>query len=206
VRVPHWHSTRGAHIFGVVALSRLWTLALYGTIAGLDGCFGGALASQPSLVGEETSNCIDASATYTFVADAGTCTYSQVVGPSGGTVTAPDGTTVLIPAGALAHDVTITITLNPSAPALTQAQPLFYAHLFGPEGQHFLKAISVKLFFAPTSLPPGATVQSVSVYTAPADSSSYLALATSLTDATHVTAKTTDFCNMVPGTTAGGGV
>jgi hypothetical protein len=53
---------------------------------------------------------------------------SQTVGASGGTVTASDGTEVVIPPGALTSNVTITIAANPSAPALTQATPLKCSH------------------------------------------------------------------------------
>jgi hypothetical protein len=136
--------------------------------------------------------------------DAGTT--SQDIGANGGTVTAPDGTTVVIPPGALTQDVTITITPNPYAPALTQAQPLAVAHLFGPEGQRFLKPVSVTVEFDPSSLPPGATAQGVSVYTAPSNSNFYQTLPTTVTDSTHVTARTSSFCNMTPGANGGGTV
>jgi hypothetical protein len=129
----------------------------------------------------------------------------QVVGASGGTVSADDGTTVDIPAGALTEDVTITISANPFAPAMTQATSLAVAHQFGPEGQHFLKPISVTVPFLISSLPPGAHAQSVSVYTAASNSTSYVALPTTVTDATHVTATTTSFCNMIPGANGGTG-
>lgn len=131
---------------------------------------------------------------------------SQVVGASGGTVTSDDGTSVYIPPGALTEDVTITIAENPYAPTLTQAQSLAVAHIFGPEGQKFLKAVSVTLEFDPASLPPGATEKGVSVYSAPKDSSFYQTLETSVSDSTHVTALTTDFCNMFPGANGGGTV
>jgi len=133
-------------------------------------------------------------------------TYSQVVGASGGTVVANDGTALVIPPGALTQDVTITITPNPNAPPLAQAQGLAVAHLFGPEGQLFLKPISVTLQFDPTQLPPRASAQGISVYTAPRDSNFYQALSTMVTDATHVTAQTTAFCNMIPGANAGSSV
>jgi hypothetical protein len=135
--------------------------------------------------------------------DAGTT--SQVVGTNGGTVTADDGTTVDIPSGALSEDVTITITPNPYAPAMTQATGLSVPHLFGPEGQRFLQPISVTVEFQPSSLPPGATAKAISVYSAPSNSNSYLPLVTTVADSTHVTAKTTAFCNMIPGANGGTG-
>jgi hypothetical protein len=131
---------------------------------------------------------------------------SQVVGASGGTVTSDDGTSVVIPPGALTQDVTITIAANPYAPTLTQAQSLSVAHLFGPEGQKFLKPVTVTLEFDPASLPPGATEQGVAVYTAPMNSNFYQTLQTSVGDSTHVIAQTTEFCNMYPGANGGGTV
>ena len=124
---------------------------------------------------------------------------SQVVGAAGGTVSAPDGTQVVIPAGALSSDVTITIALNESAPALTQALSVAPAHVFGPEGQTFAKPVSVTLPFQPANLPSGATEKDLAVYTAPQGSSAYEALPTTIKDATHVTGQATHFSNMCPG-------
>jgi len=137
-------------------------------------------------------------------ADAGTT--SQVVGAGGGTVTADDGTTVVIPPGALSEDVTITIAPNPYAPNMTQAQALAVQHLFGPEGQQFMKPVSVTLEFDPSSLPAGVTESDVSIYSSPSNSDLYLPLRTTIADGTHVTGTTTDFCNMVPGATGSGTV
>ncbi len=124
---------------------------------------------------------------------------SQVVGTAGATVTAQDGTQVTIPPGALAGDVTITIVLNPSAPPLTQGTSLAAPHQFGPEGQQFLKPVSVTLAFPPQNLPAGATEQQVVVYAAPAGSSDYQVLPTTIVDATHVAGQTTHFSNICPG-------
>jgi len=183
---------------------RLSLLALSGIVAGCSGGSGGSGSPESSFEEQEMSACNDAGASYLPRTDAGT--YSQVVGPAGGTVTADDGTTVVIPPGALSKNATIDITYNPYAPTLAQAQPLAVAHLFSPEGQHFLKPISVTLAFDPCSLPPGATVQGVSVWTAPSASNVYQALPTKVTDATHLTATTTDFCNMIPGVRVSGTV
>jgi hypothetical protein len=130
---------------------------------------------------------------------------SQVVGSGGGTVTADDGTTVTIPPGALSQDTTITITPNALAPTLTQATQLNVAHLFGPEGQHFSKEITVTLEFDPSKLPPGATPAGISVWSAPSDTNFYQTLSTTVADSTHVIGKTADFCNMVPGANGSGG-
>jgi hypothetical protein len=132
-------------------------------------------------------------------------TTSQVVGASGGTVTAADGTQVAIPPGALPGDVTITIAPNPLAPALTQGISIAPAHLFGPEGQQFLAPVTVTLAFASASLPPSATEQQILVYTAPQGSGDYQPLPTTLVDATHVAGQTTHFSNVCPGVPHVGG-
>jgi len=127
----------------------------------------------------------------------------QVVGKSGGTVSAPNGTKVIIPAGALPADVTISVQENPSAPQLTTAQSVGASYLFGPEGQKFLKTVSVTL--PVTNLPQGSTAQDLVMYTAPAGTSDYKPLPTTVEDATHVTGKTNHFCNMQLGLAAAAG-
>jgi|HubBroStandDraft_1064217.scaffolds.fasta_scaffold43503_1 ZU5 domain-containing protein len=142
--------------------------------------------------------------TYAPRVDPGVTSFT--IGASGGMVVSGDGTSVTIPQGALTQDVTITIMANPYAPALTQAQSLAVAHQFGPEGQKFLKPVTVLLEFDPGSLPPGATEQGVAVYSAPSDSNFYQSLETQIADSTHVTAVTSEFCNMYPGANGGGTV
>jgi hypothetical protein len=114
-----------------------------------------------------------------------------------------DGTTVVIPAGALKQEVVITVAPNPCALELLQAHPLAVAHQFGPEGQTFLKPVSVTLAFNAANLPVGASLQSVLIFSAPSNSDLYSVLDTQLTDSSHVTATTTQFCNMYPGANAG---
>ena len=121
----------------------------------------------------------------------------QIVGPGGGTVTAADGTEVIIPPGALGSNVTITIATNDQAPPLAQASALATAHLFGPEGQTFLKPVQVVLGFS--GLPSGVPESAIVMYTAPQGSTTYAALSTSATDSSHVMATTTHFSNMLPG-------
>jgi hypothetical protein len=117
--------------------------------------------------------------------------------PAGGTVTASDGTSVTTPAGALPSSVTITIADNPQAPALTTATTLGTAHLFGPEGQTFSAPVTVTLVLP--ALPQGVAEASVVEYTAPAGSSAWQPLATTVVDASHVSAPTTHFSNFVAG-------
>src|SRR5579863_2275610 len=140
---------------GQAALAACSTTRKWGPMRGRESVL--ALASCLASLG---AACSSNSANYYIPRmDAGAT--MQVVGASGGTVSADDGTTVDIPAGALTEDVTITISANPFAPAMTQATSLAVAHQFGPEGQHFLKPISVTVPFLISSLPPGAHAQSV---------------------------------------------
>jgi hypothetical protein len=73
-------------------------------------------------------------------------TYSQVVGPEGGTVTDPRGASVVIPAGALNSDTTITITTYTNAADIELEQgvtPFSGGADFGPDGITFNLPVTV---------------------------------------------------------------
>jgi hypothetical protein len=154
----------------VVALSMLVSAAACG------GGAGGSGGTQPVL--EETS-------------------YS--IGPSGGVVLLPDGTSVSVPKGALTHDVTLTIEANPSAPPVAGATSTGLTYLFGPEGQRFQAPVTVTLAVNPSLLPRGKSTSDVSIYTAPRGSADYLSLHTTVVDGLHVSATTTHFSNFSSG-------
>jgi ZU5 domain len=124
-------------------------------------------------------------------------TASQLVGATGGVVTANDGTTVLIPPNALTSNVTITIGLDPNAAPLTSATALATPHVFGPVGQEFLLPVCVTLAFEPGLLPQGTTEQSVVLYASPPDAGAYTPLPTFASDPAHVTGMTTQFATMI---------
>ena len=124
---------------------------------------------------------------------------SQVVGASGGIVTANDGTMVLIPPMALAADVTITIGLDPSPVPLVGPQVLTPAHVFGPEGQTFAVPVCVTLSFEPELLPKGATEANVVLYSTMLDAGGYEPLESMAADATHVTGMTSHFSTIMAG-------
>jgi hypothetical protein len=111
---------------------------------------------------------------------------SSVVGEAGGTVTLADGAVVQIPAGALAQSVAISIGMSSTAPAAAVG----HAYLFGPEGQTFTQPVLITLPFSPDQVPAGATVE---IQTAPAGSTAFTSLSSSLVDASHVQASTTHF-------------
>jgi hypothetical protein len=136
-------------------------------------------------------------------------TTSQLVGPSGGTVTTADGVTLVVPAGALSAATTLTVASDASAvpssgmlmvpaggtqTAIVVGTPF----LFGPEGQTFASGVMVTIPFDPGKLPSGATASSVFIATAPAGSSSFAKLSTNIADATHVSTLTSHFSVYVP--------
>ncbi len=113
-------------------------------------------------------------------------------------MTAPDGTTLVIPAGALSADVAITIQPNPGAPTPSNATVVGTPYRLGPEGQTFLKPYTLTESFEPSRVPSWSSAAQVVVLTAPQDSPSYQALATTLVDPSHVRAQATHFSNFVP--------
>jgi hypothetical protein len=118
---------------------------------------------------------------------------SAEIGPSGGLVVLPDGSSVSIPKGALTHDVQISIGVDPAAPALDQGTPAGLTYLLGPEGQTFDMPVTVTVAFDPGETAGGESASNIVVYTAPRDSSDYLPLATTFVDGLHVSVQTTHF-------------
>jgi hypothetical protein len=129
---------------------------------------------------------------------------SMRVGATGGTITAPDGTEVDIPAGALTGEIEITLTPATGLAAPPQTSVVGTAYTFGPEGTQFAKAVTVKLAFDPKLIPAGMRDDQIVVFTAPVGSTNYDALEGTLYDNTHVTAATMHFSNFVPGIGKGG--
>jgi hypothetical protein len=123
---------------------------------------------------------------------------TQTIGDSGGMVAISDGTTIAVPGGALTAPTPISIApaTGSATPSGTQAVGMTY--LFGPEGTQFAQPVAVTLAFSPDQLPAGAAASDVVIYTAPADSTEFTGLETSLVDATHVRASTSHFSVFVP--------
>jgi hypothetical protein len=114
------------------------------------------------------------------------------VGSNGGAVAAGDAAAVDIPPGALGANTPITITpTTAAAPDATDEVGTVY--LFGPEGTQFEVPVTVTLAFDPTLLPTGDTSSDIEIFTAPAGTTTYSALATTIIDNTHVAAPTTHF-------------
>lgn len=70
----------------------------------------------------------------------------QVVGAAGGSVVHPTGATLVVPPGALAADVELSMT-GAAAPSATQAgaPSVGQAFVLGPEGQQFLKPLTIEV-------------------------------------------------------------
>jgi len=122
---------------------------------------------------------------------------STVVGAQGGSVTTQDGSGVTVPAGAVPANVTITVDSTPSAPTPSQGTEVGTPYTFGPEGQQFSVPVTVTLAFDPSSLPAGKTASDIVIFTAPAGTSNYTPLGTSVVDSTHAAAQTTHFSTFV---------
>ena len=122
---------------------------------------------------------------------------SQQIGAAGGSVTLPDGTGVTIPAGALVAGTTIDVTVqaDPSAPGVPASlgTSVGAIYLFQPEGQQFLKPVTITLAFDPSQIPAGRSTAELVDFTAPAGTPSYSSLPTTVVDASHVAAQTTHF-------------
>lgn len=112
----------------------------------------------------------------------------QVVGSAGGTVEAPSGVSIEIPAGALPSDVTITIDEAIFPPSPEGAIPLGKTFQLGPEGQTFAKPVKVKL---PWSGPDNVPVE---IAHAPKGGGTWTRLTENAGfDETHVWAETSSF-------------
>jgi hypothetical protein len=119
-------------------------------------------------------------------------TQQGVIGPTGGTVAAGQSAWVVVPANALTSNTTITLNptdASPPANTLVVATP----YLFGPEGTQFAVPVTVALEFSPNLMPSGMTAANIVVYTAPANTTDYQPLTTTIVDDMHISAQTTHF-------------
>jgi hypothetical protein len=116
------------------------------------------------------------------------------IGPEGGSLVASDGTRVDIPGGALGTPVTLTLELASDAPLPSGGTFVGAPYALQPEWIQFAQPVFVTLTVDPSQLPAGSSLDGVLVLTAAAgDDGGYLALPSTMADATHVTARTTHF-------------
>jgi hypothetical protein len=123
----------------------------------------------------------------------------KTIGAAGGTVTAPNGAQIEIPAGALAADTALTITAEPAAPIPAALQATGTPYTFGPEGLTFTKPVKITLPFDAAKLAAGKTAAEIVMFTAPKDTTDFVAL-TSVVSGSAVTAETTHFSTFVAAT------
>jgi hypothetical protein len=126
----------------------------------------------------------------------------QQVGTAGGALTASDGTKLDFPMGALSSDTAISMTKTSNVTAPASNKVVGTAYTFGPEGTQFAKPVGVTLVVSPNQLPKNTAMSSVVIYTAPAGTTDYVPLETTVVDATHVRASTMHFSVFVPAVVA----
>jgi hypothetical protein len=106
--------------------------------------------------------------------------------------------TLVVPAGALSADTSITITPNVKAPIPAGASEVGAAYTFEPDGLTFEKAVAITFQVDPSKIQAPFALADVRVLTAPGTTGAYTPLPTSTADATHVTVQASHFCTDVP--------
>lgn len=128
--------------------------------------------------------------------DGGTPSTGQVVGTAGGTVLGPNGASVVIPAGALASDVTINVAQtsagSPPLPGGFTALGQMFA--FTPHGTSFAVPVMVTMPFDPALVPAGVTPE---LYKTNAQNE-WVPVPGAVFSATSVTAQFTGFSHAQP--------
>lgn len=132
---------------------------------------------------------------------------TKTVGSGGGTISAPDGTSIVFPPNALSGDTTISMTANAQPPALPGGSlAAGAAWEFEPSGQYFLNAQpTVTMVVDPAKLPAGMALADVRLVHTPHGTSDYTALNTAVIDATHVSARTYSFSDFLPAVASAAG-
>ena len=83
-----------------------------------------------------------------------TTTIAKLIGPSGGEVSAPDGITVSIPAGALTEEIEITIREIDKPGSLSGINLVGAVYEFGPAGTTFAEAVTIQVPYEPSQVQP----------------------------------------------------
>lgn len=131
---------------------------------------------------------------------AAAASYSQAItAAKGGTLTAP-GATLVIPAGALAADTTVTLTVTDKGSEPDAANIAAKVFTFGPDGTQFLKPVAMTLAFDPSNPPADKTAKLAFL-----KDGAWVALADSKVTGTEVTATTTHFTPFTVVWTSGAG-
>src|SRR4051812_8227416 len=128
---------------------------------------------------------------------------TKSVGAEGGTVSGSDGTSVVIPMGALSMSSNITISpVDAAAPSGTVL--VGPAYDFGPDGTTFTQPVTITLPFDSAKIPAGRTSADILIYTAARGATNYQVLQTSVSGNT-VQTSATHFTVYLPAVVSGGG-
>jgi len=122
---------------------------------------------------------------------------ASVIGPEGGTVSTSGGTSLKIPAGALAAGTKVGIT-PASAGDIAAGTVVGARYVLEPEGTTFAKPVTIIIPIDTSRLPSGKTASNVLIYIAPKGSHDFTPLPTKPVDASHVSAQTTHFSEVSP--------
>jgi len=92
--------------------------------------------------------------------------FSAVIGPEGGTLDGPDGSGLVVPAGAVTADIEffVEVAEEDALAGLTAFMPIGPAYDFGPNGEVFKKMVTIRVPFEPARIPVGNTLDEVVVY------------------------------------------
>jgi len=121
-------------------------------------------------------------------------TVSSLIGPAGGTVTASDGSSVEIPAGALSSATTITMAAVEASALPPGGGSGGAAYALGPETLTFAVPVTMRLRFDAAALPPKTLGTDLAIFTTSVGTTDHAYwLATRVADATYVSAQTTHF-------------
>src|SRR5579859_8116485 len=130
---------------------------------------------------------------------------TKTIGSEGGTVSGSDGTSVVIPMGALGMSSNITITpIDAPAPAGTVL--VGPAYDFSPDGTQFSSPVTITLPYDPAKIPSGHTASEIRIYTAARGTTNYSALQTTFGASSNTVQTSTTHCTVyLPAAPTGGG-
>lgn len=160
------------HTLGCLLVAAMFAAGSCSSDEGPGGTGGVSTAPTDATMADAAQPDADAGGTDTgsdaVHADAGSAPATGLVGPEGGTVTLPDGTTLTIPAGALDGEVTFTIQATGMTPTTFPGglSPVTELVTVLPSGTVFHAPATLTLPYDSTGI-PGDGAEVLTLYTAP---------------------------------------
>lgn len=113
---------------------------------------------------EATVEGVEVGVAFTAEAHPGEHVAEESVGPAGGTVATESGTSVIVPAGALASAATVTIA--PADPPEARQREVVPGTVFdfGPDGLTFTQPVQIRIPYEIAQLPQGASEQALRLH------------------------------------------